>query len=764
MDLRDKLKFWMALSNYVDMIVRGTSPLSLPDAIANSLSYVKAFGGTEQRNLPDGYTQLEYIQSSGSQYIDTGRVPNNNDIIEQKFQKVGSSDTTCSWYGSMPSSQIITPRIGIGTYSSQGVSSMFAGSNYTGNIGVADTNVHTLRFQATGQTELTYTLDGVTDVIDASTSAVPPDMYEPAVELTSYLFARHGTNGVQVYDNEGTKIYYHREYLANGTLALNMVPVKRNSDNVLGMYDLVSGQFFTNQGTGDFVAGSTATPTPDTPMDIVSNNGVLKARHESGLPTGYTLLDYIESTGTQYIDLGYKGNGTTKAEVRFKYHTASSASGSGRVFGSRNAATVDAFAIGSASGTASTNSTVAFFFGNQSYLVTDKSLVLDEWLGVIFDKTTHNINGTDYGDPYNDETFETLQNLKLFGFDNNGTMGYGQVDIAYCKLWDNGVLVRDLVPAKNSSNVVGMYDLVSGQFFTNQGTGDFTAGDPVSDPVEIYTDGTVETINVHGKNLFDANSNKAFVEENTQYTVSLIKTAARVNIAAYDTNDTLLEVVATWSSAQTGAQQTTFTTPENTKYIACASTLDLVSNVQIEQGSTATDYVPYFDGGTATAEMLLKVGDYQDVQSIIDGTVTRNVGVKVFDGTENWVDQFSNYGRVFLVISDLLVVDPRKDDCLVTHFGYIKLSTTEPDKYFHLMNRIYLIPPKSIDNITDFKAWLASQYAAGTPVIVVYPLATPTTESVTGQTLQVTAGDNVLEITQASLNNLELEAEYQKEA
>ena len=64
-------------------------------------------------------------------------------------------------------------------------------------------------------------------------------------------------------------------------------------------------------------------------------------------------------------------------------------------------------------------------------------------------------------------------------------------------------------------------------------------------------------------------------------------------------------------------------------------------------------------------------------------------------------------------------------------------------------------------SVTVFKQWLADQYAAGTPVIVIYPLATPTTESVTGQTLQVTDGDNVLEITQASMSGLELEAQYQ---
>ena len=39
--------------------------------------------------------------------------------------------------------------------------------------------------------------------------------------------------------------------------------------------------------------------------------------------------------------------------------------------------------------------------------------------------------------------------------------------------------VRDFVPAKNASGVVGMYDLVGGRFYENAGTGDFIAGDPV---------------------------------------------------------------------------------------------------------------------------------------------------------------------------------------------------------------------------------------------------------------------------------------------
>ena len=61
--------------------------------------------------------------------------------------------------------------------------------------------------------------------------------------------------------------------------------------------------------------------------------------------------------------------------------------------------------------------------------------------------------------------------------------------------------------------------------------------------------------------------------------------------------------------------------------------------------------------------------------------------------------------------------------------------------------------------VNDLKTWLASQYSAGTPVIFIYPLATETTETVTGQTLTTIDGDNTLSI-QASIENLPIEANY----
>ena len=79
------------------------------------------------------------------------------------------------------------------------------------------------------------------------------------------------------------------------------------------------------------------------------------------------------------------------------------------------------------------------------------------------------------------ESFTTPFNAALFGVMAN-SMYYGTFTIYSYKKWTNDELVQYFIPAKrNSDSAIGMYDTVSGQFFTNQGTGEFIAGDPVSE-------------------------------------------------------------------------------------------------------------------------------------------------------------------------------------------------------------------------------------------------------------------------------------------
>ena len=595
-----------------------------------------------------------------------------------------------------------------------------------------------------------------------------------------------------VVDNNGKKTKVRLFLLLSG----GSVEVVIKGTSPLSLPDAIADSLSYVKAFGG--TEQNGTPTPDAPVDIVSNNGVLKARHQSGLPLGYTLVESIGFTGAQYINTGLAINNNTRVLFDVKRSTSSAQSNYPWLGGTRDYVN-----------NTNINKKTLEFSNKDSTKLYLQYATSGEITLTVPDTTQRHTYDFNKNELYIDEnliytaTQETFMGNATFligtlysqGSVSTGSMFYG--DVYEFKLWQDGTnLSMNLIPAKrNSDNVLGMYDTVSGTFFTNAGTGDFTAGNPISDPVEIYTDGTVETINVHGKNLFDKaqqdtqyyygndGSNQELEREgsklvhsakipclpNTTYTLSGTRTA--VTVTAYykftfwDKNGNFISYV---NNDPVGLESyvRTATTPNNCYYIAFNS-YDTDTNVMLEQGSTATTYEPYFDGGTATAEMLLKVGDYQDVQSIIDGVVTRKVGIKVLDGTEDWTRGTTSIYANGL-FDDAIGYSADNPAIICSHFRGVEPSITisnMPDLSAKLgasaqPKRMYFIYD-AITTAAQFQQFLADQYAAGTPVIVIYPLATPTTESVTGQTLQVTDGDNVLEITQASLDNLELEAEYQ---
>lgn len=197
----------------------------------------------------------------------------------------------------------------------------------------------------------------------------------------------------------------------------------------------------------------------------------------SRLPSDYIELEYLESTGTQYIDTGIKGNQDTKVEIKYYYYTTSSSNG--RIFGSRSRPLFHEFVIGTFNGAISDNTNYFVGYGYSSgENLTLSPVKINEWFTIIHDRTTHSVNGINYPYNYTYKTFETPQNLKIFGFDNAGSIGNPSIGrCAYVKIWSNNIIIRDFIPVlRKSDSKPGMYDLVSGQFFVNQGTGEFSYG------------------------------------------------------------------------------------------------------------------------------------------------------------------------------------------------------------------------------------------------------------------------------------------------
>lgn len=173
----------------------------------------------------------------------------------------------------------------------------------------------------------------------------------------------------------------------------------------------------------------------------------------------------------------------------------------------------------------------------------------------------------------------------------------------------------------------------------------------------------------------------------------------------------------------------------------------------------ATAYEPYVTPQTASVPMLLSVGDYADEGEIISGIKTGKVGVKVFDGTET----IGTSNACFTIaISDRVL---SKTALLCSHFPYSTKTSTQTDDMtvisFSSTNIGFRYDACATK--ADFAAWLATQYAAGTPVIVLYPLATETTEQTTAQHLNTVEGTNIVDSV-ANVGPVEAKVEYMKAA
>lgn len=206
-------------------------------------------------------------------------------------------------------------------------------------------------------------------------------------------------------------------------------------------------------------------------------DGYWYVRVESGGATsGVNYVEYIESTGTQYIDTGFKPNQNTRVVMDAQYTSVPTRSAC--LFGARKASGSIDFSLwyvpGSSvlqSGYANTKptATISDITARHVYDKNKNTLYLD---GSSFVSSTAS-------------TFQSDYNLFLFESDQSGAaQGYGSsVKHWSCKIYDNGVLIRDYRPCIDPDGVVCVYDEVNKEYVYNAGTGVFIAGDPIGGDV-----------------------------------------------------------------------------------------------------------------------------------------------------------------------------------------------------------------------------------------------------------------------------------------
>ena len=219
---------------------------------------------------------------------------------------------------------------------------------------------------------------------------------------------------------------------------------------------------------------------------------LVERESENILPSGYTQVDYIESSGTQYIDTGFAPNQNTRTVIDF---TPTYSSGSLFIFGSRlgwanNSYDLYTFSNKFRDDYANTN------YGNN----TSENFPKVENKRYLFDKNkNHSImyeeNIQFYDHTFTEKTINSSFNMLLFGLNNNGTPSLSnltKMKLYSCKIYDDDTPIRDFVPCyRINDEEVGLYDTINNVFYTNQGTGVFTYGTKIEPENNIIYTGYV---------------------------------------------------------------------------------------------------------------------------------------------------------------------------------------------------------------------------------------------------------------------------------
>jgi hypothetical protein len=209
---------------------------------------------------------------------------------------------------------------------------------------------------------------------------------------------------------------------------------------------------------------------------------VEKFKSQQSLPAGYTELEYIQSTGTQYIDTGFTPNQNTRVDIRFS--AASYANNALFVYGAGADSTSNAFEM--YPWTYGTGQALQFNYGNgaNAYQFVGVPAV-NKIITTYQNKTTcQSVINNNISTAYHAaQNFTAPYTLTLFALHRASIIkstSAAAMKLYSCQIYDNGKLVRNFVPCKNASGTAGLYDRVEKKFYYNAGTGSFTAGAFVS--------------------------------------------------------------------------------------------------------------------------------------------------------------------------------------------------------------------------------------------------------------------------------------------
>lgn len=403
-------------------------------------------GGHAIGTSGDDYVRLDYLESGGSQYVDTGMVfgPDNGfSVTFQPLKSVGNQ-IIC---GSRLNSGDTRCLVGLNNWDA-----------YIGWNGLL--TAHSVSVFRERTVTVNYGNDRTFNCCDV-TNGVTGEL--TAQNSSFYLFAGNSA---------GTTIYSHcriTDFAATHTnrVVMRMAPARRLPDGTQGMYDLIGKEFHGNAGADAFREGA---PIAD-PF--------------GALPDEYAELDFIESTGTQYVNTGVKcaSNITVRATVYNPRYEAQHFIGA-RTAASQNALHLSFLTAGGSQGygVSSGNQSRNQIFGTNFVTAVGDAFHEFEIGGRRYVMIDKKFCSKTVADPFSLANFATDLDIYAFALNQNGSLHSAKsyIRMSALKIYRDGWLVRDFLPVMSKTSYEpGFYDLCTETFYGNLGTGEFKAGEIV---------------------------------------------------------------------------------------------------------------------------------------------------------------------------------------------------------------------------------------------------------------------------------------------
>lgn len=367
--------------------------------------------------------EVEYLESTGTQWIDTRVSADSNLSVEITMANAGTPFANVNPCGAV----LITPqcrhhinfhRDGIAYYFGKGDSCVLF-SHYM----PPDAEIFTLKVDAINKTFK----------LRRFISTFPNDTFDTG--LSYWLFGRNGTTPPYL----GSLRIYSAKLWDGNTLVRDYIPVRKGT--VGYMYDRVSGKLFGNAGTGEFVVGQDVMP-----------------------------VEWLQTDGSAYINTELFTSSATDYDIRFS--VSSFATGS-FVYGAWNDSShrQDLFIQ---------NNRLAYA-SNGGASVPMGALAVDTVIDASLRSGVLTIYGTSR--TFTDSTalripFYLLATNRV----ENTTAAISGTRLYFCRLWNNSVLERNLLPVRVGTEGA-MMDVLTRRIYRNAGTGAFIYGNDLKYPI-----------------------------------------------------------------------------------------------------------------------------------------------------------------------------------------------------------------------------------------------------------------------------------------